>query len=414
MSKKRNVATLIIYILIPISATVLWSWHYSVNIPSFIRLFMNLIIPSIIVYLVGELLTQSIFPRIRECFRFGFWCGFFFAAPFYVNQVWDVYSVSLGQMPKTVVYSIYLIAWVVASVAGGLISWGIFDLLYKVKNAINPPQTAVNRLSVIILGLILLLPVILKDQTAQLKPSSKIASYRAPVERELEKEPEYNVVVLGIDGADWDVIDSIMKDGNMPNLKRIMADGRWGVLESMEPMRSPMVWTTMFTGRAPENHGILEWDMSNSTNRLVKGVWNILTEYNLRTTMINIPATFPPEEILGKEICGFPNSKPTMNNFGWIATTEPMSTNYTKTALLDLKLDQDGSYRGKITVSDVLTKEYSKALMKRKYKNKWFESYLVKGTPKIYGEGIDIARFRYYKDNKRFEIIPLKGSDEPI
>ena len=64
------------------------------------------------------------------------------------------------------------------------------------------------------------------------------------------------VVVFGIDGADWRVIDPLIAAGRMPSLARVVREGASGTLMSMEPSASPALWTTIATGVTPERHGI--------------------------------------------------------------------------------------------------------------------------------------------------------------
>jgi len=64
------------------------------------------------------------------------------------------------------------------------------------------------------------------------------------------------IVVFGIDGADWRVIDPLIAAGRLPNLARIVREGATGTLMSMEPSASPSLWTTIATGVTPDRHGI--------------------------------------------------------------------------------------------------------------------------------------------------------------
>jgi type I phosphodiesterase/nucleotide pyrophosphatase len=64
------------------------------------------------------------------------------------------------------------------------------------------------------------------------------------------------VVVFGIDGADWRVIDPLIAAGRMPSLARVVREGSSGILMSMEPSASPALWTTIATGVTPDRHGI--------------------------------------------------------------------------------------------------------------------------------------------------------------
>ena len=68
--------------------------------------------------------------------------------------------------------------------------------------------------------------------------------------------PPGRVILFGIDGADWQVIDPLMASGRMPNMARVVREGTRGVLQSMEPSASPALWTTVATGVSPQRHGI--------------------------------------------------------------------------------------------------------------------------------------------------------------
>src|SRR5205085_5050796 len=67
------------------------------------------------------------------------------------------------------------------------------------------------------------------------------------------------VVVLGIDGGTWSMIEPMMEAGQLPNLKRLCDGGLHGILESRPPIISPVVWTDIFTGFLHTKHGIHDW-----------------------------------------------------------------------------------------------------------------------------------------------------------
>lgn len=60
------------------------------------------------------------------------------------------------------------------------------------------------------------------------------------------------LLVFGIDGASWDLVDRL----ELPAVRRLEARGTRAILRSREPMFSPLLWTTMATGVVPEVHGI--------------------------------------------------------------------------------------------------------------------------------------------------------------
>ncbi len=414
MSAKKNKSIFFIYFLTPLIGTAAWAYYYSIDQSSMIALAKLLILPNVCIFIVGELLLSVILPKLNKVFKFGFWLSFFIVTPFYVNQIANQWMHFLIPLPRPVVYLLYMFAAIVSAIAIGLIILALFNIFFRIKKSEYPIKTIMVNLLIIILCAGVLYPLFGQNRAAQPGMLSHRTSYRDFVEREQDITPLHNVMVFGIDGADWAVIDPLMDQGKLPNLKKIMSEGRWGRLDSIYPLRSPVIWTTMFTGRSPESHGIVDWNISFSVNRLVKALWNILGEYNLRSTIINIPGTFPPEEFLGKEISGFPIPNQTMNNYGWILNTSPMNTQLTPYEPLVLKLDQDGSYKGKLIVSDILTDKYTEKTAGKIYRHKWLETVLMSELNDIYGNDIEVARFQYYQDDRRFDILPLKGNETPL
>ena len=56
------------------------------------------------------------------------------------------------------------------------------------------------------------------------------------------------VIVVGWDGADWSLLDALLKDGRLPHLKSLLEKGAQARLETYRPRASPLLWTTMATG----------------------------------------------------------------------------------------------------------------------------------------------------------------------
>jgi predicted AlkP superfamily phosphohydrolase/phosphomutase/tetratricopeptide (TPR) repeat protein len=121
-----------------------------------------------------------------------------------------------------------------------------------------------------------------------------------------------NVLIVGLDGADWDVINPMIVRGELPNLARLKGAGVWARMRSNVPTLSPLLWTTVATGKAPDKHGINDFLVVdrksgrqvpiNSTFRKVKALWNILSEADLSNDVIAWWATWPVEAITGHMI----------------------------------------------------------------------------------------------------------------
>ncbi len=117
------------------------------------------------------------------------------------------------------------------------------------------------------------------------------------------------VLILGIDGLDPQAVDLLMSEGRLPNLAKIRQEGAYGRLISQKPLLSPIIWTTIATGKGPDQHGIGHFvaigkrsgDELPVTSRMrrVKALWNIATEADKRVVTVGWWATWPPEEVLG-------------------------------------------------------------------------------------------------------------------
>jgi predicted AlkP superfamily phosphohydrolase/phosphomutase/Flp pilus assembly protein TadD len=118
------------------------------------------------------------------------------------------------------------------------------------------------------------------------------------------------LLLVGWDGADWQIIQPLLDRGLMPALESLISRGVMGNLASHEPMLSPMLWTTMATGKPPAQHGICgfaEPDPSSehgarlvtSTSRKCKAFWNILSQEGFKTHLIGWIPSHPAEPING-------------------------------------------------------------------------------------------------------------------
>lgn len=115
--------------------------------------------------------------------------------------------------------------------------------------------------------------------------------------------------VIGLDGGDWKLLDRLIADGTMPNLGRLVAEGRSGILLSEAPPLSPLLWTTMVTGVSPLEHGILDFsrfrlsdgskEPISAAERRVPALWNITSWAGLPTVQLGLWATFPAEAVAG-------------------------------------------------------------------------------------------------------------------
>ncbi|MEN8843850.1 MAG: alkaline phosphatase family protein [Lentimonas sp.] len=120
------------------------------------------------------------------------------------------------------------------------------------------------------------------------------------------------LVLIGLDGADWQLIKPLMESGQMPMMQKMVQSGTHGNLSTLKPTLSPMLWNTIATGKRAYQHGIhgfTEVDPITegirpvaSTSRQSKAIWNILQQSGKRCHAVNWFASHPAEPLNGVSI----------------------------------------------------------------------------------------------------------------
>ncbi len=122
--------------------------------------------------------------------------------------------------------------------------------------------------------------------------------------------PAPRVVVLGIDAGTWDLLDGFIARGLLPNLAKLRSEGASGKLQSSEASSSPVIWTSIATGKTPEKHGIT-WFVRfpdgpgkpravDRTQRTSRTLWNILGDKGLDVAVVGWYVTWPAEQVNGR------------------------------------------------------------------------------------------------------------------
>jgi len=144
-------------------------------------------------------------------------------------------------------------------------------------------------------------------------------------------------VLVGVDGADWDLMEPLMARGELPHFGAIKESGAWGRLETLRPTLSPAIWTSMVTGKRPRRHGVLDFTTRRlrgveeslpglhplnrlgfafllgrleaagqifeapitSFTRRVPAFWNVATSRGSPVSVVNWWGTWPAEPVLG-------------------------------------------------------------------------------------------------------------------
>jgi len=125
---------------------------------------------------------------------------------------------------------------------------------------------------------------------------------------------EHRIVVIGLDGATWDIIKPMIEKGKLPNIANIMKNGVHGDLESTIHPITPQAWSGFMTGKNAGKHSIYDFtawkpntynlEFVNAGARKAKSIFKILSESGRKTGAIAIPFTFPPEDINGFMLSG--------------------------------------------------------------------------------------------------------------
>lgn len=116
--------------------------------------------------------------------------------------------------------------------------------------------------------------------------------------------------VFALDGLEWRVLLPLLEAGRLPTLAGLIERGVAGRLETLVPTKSPRIWTSIATGRSPEDHGILDFVKHPEgedgpafpylgLDRRVKAFWNILSDHEVRNATIGWWATWPAEFVDG-------------------------------------------------------------------------------------------------------------------
>ena len=156
-----------------------------------------------------------------------------------------------------------------------------------------------------------------------------------------DKSPRHGLklLVIGLDGATWDVIKPMVARGKLPNLARLMKIGGHGDLQSTMPPFSPPAWATFMTGVNPGKHGIFGFVNFNpqSYSQIESGfvtasplvghtTFDILSYSKFRLGVISVPITYPAWPINGYMVSG----EPCPDNQKYMVYPESFANNLTR------------------------------------------------------------------------------------
>ena len=126
----------------------------------------------------------------------------------------------------------------------------------------------------------------------------------------------HKVLVIGLDGATFDLIKPWADAGHLPTLQRLMQEGAHGSLRSTVPPMTGPAWTTFATGVNPGKHRLYDWIAREprsyqflpvtALDCKAPMIYSLLSQTGRRVCALNIPMTYPPMAVNGVVVSGLP------------------------------------------------------------------------------------------------------------
>ena len=145
-------------------------------------------------------------------------------------------------------------------------------------------------------------------QTKTIKYTSLLLSSFLFLACSAPKAEKVKVVILGFDGANWATMDPLIAQGKLPFIQKLKEESAWAYFKTDKPTKSPVVWTSIATGKTMAKHGILDFfylkknkipvPFSNSVKR-EPSLWQMLDSFGMRSVVINWFVTYPPDRFNG-------------------------------------------------------------------------------------------------------------------
>lgn len=119
----------------------------------------------------------------------------------------------------------------------------------------------------------------------------------------------HRILVIGLDGATFDLIQPWVEEGRLPNIGRLMDRGVYAGLVSTIQPSSEQAWTSFMTGVNNGKHGIYgfiqekrgthKMELISARSIKSRSLWKIISESGKKVIVMNVPVTYPPERVNG-------------------------------------------------------------------------------------------------------------------
>lgn len=194
--------------------------------------------------------------------------------------------------------------------------------------------------------------------------------------RALRRAHIRKLIFVGFDGMDPRLTERWMAEGKLPNLARLRQSGGYRRLRTTYPVLSPVAWSTFATGVNPARHNIFDFlnrslksyvpELSSArvtageqsrkpgrfgflrrpsveAMRRSESFWSILGRHRIRSIILRVPVTFPPEKFHGLMLSamGTPDLKGTQGSFS-LFSANPASGEVEGGSHYPLRREADG------------------------------------------------------------------------
>lgn len=129
----------------------------------------------------------------------------------------------------------------------------------------------------------------------------------------MNRSEKTRLLIIGIDGATFDLLLPWAGDGSLPNLARLVHTGAHGPLRSTLPVLTAPAWVSSYTGVNPGKHGIYDFyrvdsqqNLRLNTTRDVRApfYWQFMNRQGISTGLVSAPMTYPPQPLKGFWVSG--------------------------------------------------------------------------------------------------------------
>jgi predicted AlkP superfamily phosphohydrolase/phosphomutase len=179
------------------------------------------------------------------------------------------------------------------------------------------------------------------------------------------------VLVIGLDGASWNLLRPMLRMKLLPHLEMLIQSGTSGNLLSVDPPISPSSWASFITGQNPGKHGIYDFGvpvpggyhlrLANATMIAPDSLWSVLGQNGKRLGVINVPMTFPPQKANGFIVSGMMTPSP-KSSFTFPEELKQELIDQLGTYHIELDFVQTGKHLGKGYLSTYFGDHYVRFL----------------------------------------------------